>query len=259
LWPEDEPWPVCHDHDDAEEAIPASMIRLVPVMQLRAKDFPELAFYPGTDLLQVLWCALDEHDPPIYSSPKAYVFWRHSKKVSKPRKSMPRPDESARDEELVPRACQVFPERVTEYPPFDELPEKWQAKLRVWAVSDALDEHMHDAATLYEWHLSVCPGTKIAGYPNWQQRPEDPVCTCGRRMEHLLTLSPSEFGPSTAARWCPEEDQAFWQRSSPDNEKDYKKRMKLMGPLNIDGLGAMEYVFICRSCEGWPTQAVVQR
>jgi hypothetical protein len=229
------------------------------MMQLRAKNLPEVAFYPGTDLLQVLWCTTDEHDPPIYSSPKPYVFWRNSEKLSKARKSMPRPDESARDEELVPRACQIFPERVTEYPPIDELPEKTQAKLRAWDVSDSLNEHIPDAETLYQFQLSVCPGTKVRGYPDWHQRPEYPVCQCGRKMEHLLTISPSEFGDLSAPRWCPEEYQDFWRHSTWENEKDHKKRTRIMTPLNIDGLAATQYLFICRSCQEWPTQAVVQR
>src|SRR5713101_5323362 len=46
LWPGDEPWPVC----------PAHKIPLVTVLQLRADDFPEIAFPPGANLFQILWC-----------------------------------------------------------------------------------------------------------------------------------------------------------------------------------------------------------
>jgi hypothetical protein len=54
LWPRDEPWPVCDEHPDRQpdEAEPI----LIPVLQLRAADFPELQFYAGTDLFQLLWC-----------------------------------------------------------------------------------------------------------------------------------------------------------------------------------------------------------
>src|SRR5438270_665952 len=47
LWPASEPWPTCDTHPG---------LRLVPVLQLRADEFPEVVFPPGKDLLQVLWC-----------------------------------------------------------------------------------------------------------------------------------------------------------------------------------------------------------
>src|SRR5262249_20164871 len=46
LWPKDEPWPRCPDHE----------VPYVTVLQLRAEQFPEIAFYPGTNLFQLLWC-----------------------------------------------------------------------------------------------------------------------------------------------------------------------------------------------------------
>src|SRR5437660_5405135 len=46
LWPMDEAWPVC----------PAHEIPFVTVLQLRANDFPEMPFPPGSDLFQLLWC-----------------------------------------------------------------------------------------------------------------------------------------------------------------------------------------------------------
>lgn len=62
LWPADEPWPICPEpqtHDPSEGWDP---LPLVPVMQLFARDVPELPFPDDADSLQVLWCPLD-HEP----------------------------------------------------------------------------------------------------------------------------------------------------------------------------------------------------
>ncbi|MEV6050186.1 hypothetical protein [Streptomyces sp. NPDC052107] len=38
-------------------------VRMVAVAQLNARDFPEIRFPDGTDLVQLLWCP-DRHDQP---------------------------------------------------------------------------------------------------------------------------------------------------------------------------------------------------
>lgn len=65
LWSADEPWPVCDEPwptswtSYVEDGIPvpeddprAEPFPLVPVLQLRADDFPEMPFLPGADLIQ---------------------------------------------------------------------------------------------------------------------------------------------------------------------------------------------------------------
>jgi hypothetical protein len=91
LWPSEEPWPTC------DEAWPPAMVDgvpipegdpraapfpLVPVLQLRADDFPEMPFPPWADLFQLLWCPLGHN---YAFMPKPFVFWRNSGEVRRPR------------------------------------------------------------------------------------------------------------------------------------------------------------------------------
>ena len=62
LWPADEPWPHCEEHDCS----------YVSVLQLRREDVPELGFREGADLFQILWCPND-HEPSYV--PSSRVFW----------------------------------------------------------------------------------------------------------------------------------------------------------------------------------------
>jgi hypothetical protein len=68
-------------------------------------------------------------------------------------------------------------------------------------------------------------------------------------MDHLLTLAADEFDRGTWRRWCPKEDAEKWDGhdgraiSSPAFEK--------LG----DG---SQYIFLCRTCKGWPIESVFQ-
>ncbi|MGR6998656.1 hypothetical protein ACU686_12040 [Yinghuangia aomiensis] len=83
LWPAGEPWPYCaRDHEDD-----GGPVALLPVLQVYARDLPELPGWDwpdGTDVLQVLWCPNDHHDPSIdpgYCGPIPTLFWRSSPDV----------------------------------------------------------------------------------------------------------------------------------------------------------------------------------
>ncbi|MCY2965057.1 MAG: hypothetical protein NT069_15720 [Planctomycetota bacterium] len=78
LWPKDETWPHCEDHDSA----------FVAALQLRKEDFPEVEFRPGTDLMQVLWCPND-HEPGY--CPDVRVIWRKRADVVDPVEVHPKP------------------------------------------------------------------------------------------------------------------------------------------------------------------------
>jgi uncharacterized protein YwqG len=256
LWPRDESWPTCDeaghykDSEDDEPYPPATAVSLVPVFQLRAQDFPDLEFFPKTDLLQLLWCPLG-HRPPVYVA-KPFVFWRKGSQVKNALRSMPR-SELASDWYRV-RECRVHPERVVEYPTFDDLTDAMQDRLDDWDVSDMLDKSIDSSVQFYEWELSACPGNKVGGYPHFIQRDETPRCRCRRTMEHLLTLTDCEFDAGTHHRWCPSEDKRIWKRND-DNRTE-----AIVNPLGLDGFaGGCQYLFICRSCENWPIKSVYQR
>jgi hypothetical protein len=90
LWPKDEPWPVC----DVDRAL-----HLVPALQLRAEEFPEVGFPAGKDLLQVLWCPR-EH---ARCWAKPFLYWRKRDTVKDPLAEMPK-DEAAYPRYVPPSA-----------------------------------------------------------------------------------------------------------------------------------------------------------
>ena len=68
LWPADEPWPWCdgtthsaYVHVKAEDCEDVA-VPFVGAVQLYRRDFPELPFPDGTDLLQVLLCPLHHRE-----------------------------------------------------------------------------------------------------------------------------------------------------------------------------------------------------
>jgi hypothetical protein len=264
LWPSEEPWPVCDERwppswtPYVEQGIPvpeddprARPFPLVPVLQLRADDVPEMPFPPGADLFQLLWCPLG-HD--YADMPKPFVFWRDSGGVRKPRPRMPEPDLAAIEMEpgFLPEARTVHPERVVEFPPMASWPKdsaedmyrRLEAACRVAGYRTEHDQ----TRSIYRAYLSVCPANKVGGYAYWMLGEGTPTCECGRRMEHLLTCSISEtprLGQPEAEerRWMPRRD---WGR---------------VDPVETTGVGFFSgrlYVFICRACPGWPIRAVSQ-
>jgi hypothetical protein len=129
LWPADEPWPACttaHEglrevpvppevttwaeatewavrngagvalHPDGSITTRVSASRLpnppsplVGVLQLYARDVPDLPFPDGTDLLQILWCP-NEHGLP-WSGPRPEAFWRRAADVTSVGRQTPPP------------------------------------------------------------------------------------------------------------------------------------------------------------------------
>jgi len=108
LWPIDDPWPWC-DADGQP---------FVGAVQLYARDFPELPFPEGTDLLQVFLCTLD-HDVP---GPDVRLVWRDSSSVVELIEEEPQPSEQ--EELYVPTLNVLEPIRYVEYPHASERPEE---------------------------------------------------------------------------------------------------------------------------------------
>ncbi|MEU0883165.1 hypothetical protein ABZ345_31535 [Lentzea sp. NPDC005914] len=100
LWPIDDEWPSCDA--DGEPFVGA--------VQLYQRDFPELPFPGGTDLLQVFLCTLD-HDTP---GPDVRLVWRDSTTVFELIEEEPQP--SQQEELYVPTVNVFEPIRYTEYP-----------------------------------------------------------------------------------------------------------------------------------------------
>ncbi|GHJ48936.1 hypothetical protein Cs7R123_62780 [Catellatospora sp. TT07R-123] len=245
LWPADEPWPTCDgpQGDDHLDEWPAEAeAPLVPVLQLYAADVPELPFPAGTDLLQVLWCPFD-HAP--FSSPRPLLRWRQAADITDRLAHMPDPDGEA-DPEHLPQACVLAPERVTEYPTHD-LPEG------VWAqIRDAVAQIRQDTGWDYDADLAVASGTKTGGYPGWTQSPDWPVCGCGSRMEHLLTVASWEFSRGDEKRWIALEDRPAmtgWSWDAPDTHPWWAIRNP--AGMMLGDVGGI-YLFACAVCPSRP-------
>jgi hypothetical protein len=256
LWPAGEPWPVCRSHE----------IPLVAVLQLRASDFPEMPFPPGTDLFQLLWCPREHHDVPGFldeSSPMYWAapqfFWRNCRGIAFPRQGNPRPQEAYY--EYIPFTCRLLPERVVEFPSVYDLPEDLTNRIYEWQ-----DRHLDENGThacRYEAELSAARGTKIGGYLHWIQDPWIPRCSCGTPMEHLLTIATVEWDGVNDLRWTPLEEQelfaSFARRWDEWDEASKTIWHALWNPtgLSLGDCGDMK-LFICCHCGRWPTVPVIE-
>jgi hypothetical protein len=213
-WPADEPWPTCEEHG----------IPFVPVLQLRAEDAPpNLAFFPGSDLLQLLWCPRDHLTPA--------VVWRKRAKVTGPPADPPATESAFPG--YVPVPCRLFPERVMEFPPAGLLPDSVRDKVAGLGGYDEL--------------LSACPGTKAGGYPWLAKKADSTSCDrCRWPTDFLLAVGGPEWGEANWKRWMPAEER---EARSPEADRGYGRAsgLNLDRPVNV---------FVCRRCDGWPVRVV---
>ncbi|WP_198679310.1 hypothetical protein [Thermomonospora amylolytica] len=239
LWPAGEPWPFCgsSEHEDLPGSQPIAM---VPILQLYARDVPELPFPAATNLCQVLWCPfVHEYD----YRPVVHVSWRDSSTVTDVLAHPPQP--VASEEGLLPKPCTLSPERVTEYPAW-ELPEEVTEKIRAWQES----RQRNPDGWEYDYHLAVAPGTKVGGWISWIQAPETVTCDQGHQMHHLLTIASWEHEPGSAQRWTPLQERHLL---GPDFDPN---RLSPTGLL-IGDAGSI-YLFTCLQCPDRPVAGVSQ-
>ncbi len=240
LWPENEAWPTCLHAEHLDDQRPV----LVPVLQLRKEDVPELPFPPKTNLFQLLWCPNKwEHDE-VRCNPLPRIFWRNSERVKKP---IGNPPPNIFEEDCVPKPCTVTPERVVEFPDTDFLFE-------TGILGRLEEEHGEEFCSMYQFELSTCPSMKVGGYPNWVQDGSPTYCPKGHEMEFLLQLGDSEYANTQDhPRWIPEEDR--WILKS----KSHKKTGPVYGPPQFAFGHSVFYFFVCRECSDLPLKMEVQR
>lgn len=176
------------------ELVPSGPQPLVPLVQLYARDAPDVRFPDGADLLQVLWA-------PCYaiegSSAAVQLRWRLASDVREVLGAPPEPAYVECDYHL-PEPCLLHPEAVRELPPYQELDEGLADRIDAWCGQRSLS---------YQSDLSVAPGWKAGGWPaHFTFR--DPADSeelhcgeCGGPVEALLTIDSSEWDGGSGS-WC---------------------------------------------------------
>lgn len=233
-WPRDEPWPRC----------PEDQSPMVPIVQLRKQDVPELGFPQNKDLFQMLWCPRDDHSAEAQYDPIPHFCWRDCRTIGNFWEEPPAPVNPETD--LCPKECKVHPERVGELPALWALPSGMVENLEQYigeTGSEDLQRFGLDAEGSYAAAFGSAPGSKVGGYPLWIQDPEELQCSkCGNDMQHLLTISSSEV--HGCVRWVPEGE-------SMDSVKNSDTG------LTLGDMGSM-YVFCCQRCDDKPLKSFVQ-
>ncbi|WP_433517739.1 hypothetical protein ACQP2T_20655 [Nonomuraea sp. CA-143628] len=217
MWPSAEPWPACdrtvtvYDRESGiQDRTPESPVPMVGVAQFYARDFPEIPFPEGADLLQVLWCP-NSHLLEDTAAPFPLLVWRRTSDVIDVMDELPMrhyatpdsppgaPAAELSEECFLPRPCVLHPERITEYPESDELPEQLQR---------GLDEWDDEAGLIYGNLLSIAPGCKIGGWISWNLTDmyELPCNVCGTKTQPFLKLDSSEWDIASEPRWRPVEE-----------------------------------------------------
>lgn len=211
---------------------------LIAIMQLYARDVPELPFPDGTDVLQLLWCP-NQHDGPWFG-PWPSVFWRREADVAEVLADPPEPifDDDGNAEDFDPIPCVLRPERVTEYPHPYDLPDNLRERMEEW------DE---ETSGLYWSGLSTAPGTKALGHPRWIQGNRWPSCEKAHRMQHLVTIATLE--QNAGKRWVPTGDPGEWWESGGGPHG-----MTVLPPRPDSAM----YIFACTICPDRPVNGESQ-
>jgi hypothetical protein len=227
-------WPFCEEHDS----------HYIGVIQLTKDDVPELGFPGDSDCFQMLMCPFDHEDAFCPAVAGRWLKFGHAPQESQ-NPAFREPEYS-----YTPTECGIHPERVIEYPDFDELPESLANRIQedaslVAPVREWLDEPDSESAsrTAYQWFLSGADGTKVRGYPRWVQFPAYPRCPkCHHPTEYLLTLASWEWDGGTYHRWKPDPLRRDDARLA-DGGDDHGMMLGDAGDI---------YLGVCRRCAGWP-------
>ncbi|MFE5941633.1 hypothetical protein [Streptomyces sp. NPDC056480] len=232
LWPDSEPWPVCHEtHQPETEGYVPDEIRsaraagvrpstrtwpgaatpgangpvpLVGLAQFFRQDIPGLAPGPGdADLVQLFRCPMTHGS---YLERRYHLRWRRAGEIGRAARTSPEAP-MLRWEEELPEPCVLHPEEVDTYPwaEDDTLPAPLIARIDAWEDAQVA-AHGADAPT-YQGDLSIPPGWRVGGFPSWASTgPMDIDCgSCRTPMRLLLTAGGDEMDTGSHS-WMPLED-----------------------------------------------------
>lgn len=247
-WPEDEPWPICQGEDH--------QLPLIPLLQLREDDFPDLWLPPGKQVLQVLWCPYsDSCSKPHYEageehySPVPKLYWRSYLELSEsaiPNMECFRPDNFA-----VPFPCAFNIQTVKEFPEVHRLDRQLSVDVNNWIKQygswdlQTIGAVSNDFSP-YEYSFAVCPLSKVGGYCCWLVEPIDMKCDhCKKDMRFLLSIASVEGFGMQESRWKPLDDVSDTS-SIGSHELCIGDRMSL-------------HIFVCTSCEQVPYKWCIEQ
>jgi hypothetical protein len=134
----------------------------------------------------------------------------------------------------------IHPERVIEYPWFDELPLDIQEQVTDWNPDE------------YQYLLSAAPGFKVGGSKDYSLTDgTPPPCTiCGSATFLLLQVDGFEWGSDGAARWQPLEEHHLSETDLHYSLADAQE------PTGIDILGGYHLgIYTCHTNPRHPVQA----
>lgn len=247
LWPENELWP----RNDVFNA------PYIPVLQINSADIPQMLFPDGKNLMQFLWVPIPSENAESHLLCVPLICWRSIENIKSLNTNLPI---FLPDNYMSPNHCKLTFEQITEYPAYEELDieqinqlESEVSVSEILSIYSSAENSIADANLYaqYRLNLSVCLCNKMGGHVFWIQKPEWPICDCGRNMEHLLTLSDFEIDSGSWIRWLPIEDRPQWKIPS------IREEIAMAPGWNLGG-GAY-YCFVCRSCPEWPIKGVFQR
>ncbi|MFF3359141.1 hypothetical protein ACFYWN_42650 [Streptomyces sp. NPDC002917] len=247
LWPVTEPWPQCADpehYNPMHESAPVvgtQPVAMVPIIQLYARDVPELPFPTGRDVLQIVWCPLI-HESQDQCTALPRLHWRSEAEVTATGTLPDTPAPYDYDEGFVPRPCTISPTRITEYPNWD------MSEGLAQTLGDRFDDIEAEFGCSY-YDMATTIQSKVGGYPGWTQPPNWPDCACGRRMGHLLSITATE---PVSGRWLPADEQRVHvEELLGRGEADPAVEDAIGHGMDMGDLGGM-YFFVCPACPDTP-------
>lgn len=258
LWPKEEPWPHCE-----RDRVP-----FTPVLQIRREDVASLPFPGGTDLLQVIWCAMGHED--LGWSYESRLIWRRREDVKHPIEWIP-PVPGERDYWRPNlRPCRLYPEPVLDFPrlrsvlprsKFEEIQKSGEMRAAIdayAAVADGYDLDELQEPSAFLDLFEIC-GTKVGGFGmdyGANSHAEFPTCSCGRPMELLIQVGTEEsFSRDEREMAIEDRRQAQAQlREAETPSARFHAENSLFAPSGfmIHDAGAM-HIFVCPKCPSLPT------
>jgi hypothetical protein len=244
-WPTNASWPSCHTPEPGIPPNSEHNDNYVPLAQFLRSDFPQISFPAKSDVLQLLWCPRFHGHPAHprwHAGPEIQAFW-HSweglEQHSNPIASQANPF-------LVPHECTFSPLAIDDTKDWLELQDDEQHRVQGLFCNDQTGS-TEPIGVRYAQTLGPIPGTKLLGYPGWNNPEPYPTCAKGHVMCHLFTTGSVEVDPSFGD-WYWRYDASF---------KDLAVH-RSVDPVGLDALDGFVHIFYCDVCPDRPIHSLIQ-